>query len=87
MKRAAWLARKGHACETIRTSALEGAPQAYYTIIHDADQRQAEGWGKSEEAAFAASHERYLAARRRAEHSRVSTRLERLRAMQSEIES
>jgi hypothetical protein len=68
MKRAQWLAKRGHACETIHAQAGDFP---FYAIIHDVKGRQAEGWGSSEERAFEAAHLAYLAQRRRAAHSEM----------------
>jgi hypothetical protein len=54
MKRSDWLKKKEHAAETIHCGNGE-----ICVMIHDAEGRQAEGFGKNEEAAFAAALEQH----------------------------
>lgn len=64
MKRTDWLKKKSHAAETIHCDNGDIA-----VITHDADGRQASGFGKTEEAAFADAHGKHLASLKRAAHT------------------
>ncbi len=64
MKRTDWLKKKRHAAETIHTDTGDLS-----CVIHDAEGRQQEGFGKTEELAFANAHGKHLAALKRAAHT------------------
>lgn len=69
MKRADWLRKVGHATETIHVRAsgviaLDSEP--FYVLIHDAEGREADGFGATEEFAFGAALVSYKKARHRA---------------------
>lgn len=64
MKRNDWLKKKNHAAETIHCDNGDIA-----VITHDASGRQAQGFGKTEEAAFADAHDKHTAALKRAAHT------------------
>lgn len=66
MKRSKWLEKKGHAAETIKVVEPERPDSAVYVIIHDANGRDARGFGETEERAFGAAHASYTKARHRA---------------------
>jgi hypothetical protein len=62
MKRAQWLNKRRHACETIR---CEDGKQVACVVVNDAG-RSADGFGDTEERAFKAAHDKYAADRARA---------------------
>ena len=64
MLRAAWLKKKQHGAETIRCENGD-----FYVITHDDKGRQSEGFGATEEKAFADAFAKYTVAQARAKQT------------------